>query len=128
MERRAVEFHDSRVRVIRWSGADAILEVSVYVHSSEGRPGCDDGRGWYHDAEMVVAGAEIRQRPASGGLNIIDGTVRVDDQVFDNLMPLPCDMTGKVEIAFSGHEGTFAATGRGIRILLKGGPGPVQEF
>jgi hypothetical protein len=128
MERQAVEFHDSTVKVIRWSGADAVLEMRVFIHSSVGRPGWDVGRGWYQEAEVTVAGAKIQQQPVGGCLSIFDGSVRVDGELFDNLIPLPCDMTGKVEIAFSGQEGALAATGTAIRFALKGEPGRVEAF
>jgi hypothetical protein len=99
VERQAIEFHDSTVKVIRWTGVDAVLEMNVYVHSSERRPGWDEGRGWYQDAEMVLVEAEFQQRSSGDFLDIMDGSVRVDTQVFNNVMPLPCDMAGKVAIA-----------------------------
>ena len=50
----AVEFHDSSVEGVRWIGGDALLEMSVFVLRSEGRPGWDDGDGWFQDAEVVL--------------------------------------------------------------------------
>ena len=128
MEHQGVEFHDSTLRSVRRVGTDAVLEMRVYVHSSKGRPGWDDGLGWYQDAEIVVVDAQIDEEPDEDLLDIYDGSVRVAQQLFENLLPLPCEMVGQLEIVLSGDGGTLIAKGRGIRVSLKGEPGPVEEF
>lgn len=128
MERLAVELHDSAVERINSAGADVVLELSLHVHASSGRPGWDAGRGWYQDAEMVLSDARVSQRPSDDFLDIAVGSVLVDDQLFDNMLSLPCDIAGRVEIKFSGREGTLAAAGKAVRIKLKGEPGPVELF
>lgn len=128
MAHQAIEFHDSAVRSICYEGIDAVLEMRVYIHSSEGRPGLDEGQGWFQDAKIVISGAEVAQRPENDSLDIYDGSVRVAEEHFDNNLPLPCDLIGQVEIDFSGDQGLLVVKGRGIRVVLTGGPGPIENF
>lgn len=124
----AVEFHDSRVEVVKWNGGDAVLEMNVFVLRSEGRPGWDDGDGWFQDAEVVLYEAKIGEQPSGGRLGIIDGSARSGGELFENILPLPCDVRADVEVSFSGAAGTFVATAKGLTLTLKGEPGPVEEF
>jgi hypothetical protein len=61
----AIEFHDATVHGIRSAGPDAVVEMTVYVHSSAGRPGFDAGVGWYQPAEMLLSDAVREQAPST---------------------------------------------------------------
>lgn len=128
MHHDAIEFHDSKLRAISWVGRDALLEMRVYVHRSDGGPGRDGGEGWFQDAEVLIAEAAVRAELAGGVLWVIDGFAEAAGERFDNLLPLPCDLAGDVELSLTGAEGTFRATGRGLRVTLKGEQGPVERF
>jgi hypothetical protein len=128
MKKLAVEFHDATVKAIHRRGGDLVLELSVYVHRSEKRPGSDDGDGWYQDAEARLLGSTPQREPARLPLNVSEGSVTVGGAALADLLPLPCNMTGSVEIELSGAEGALRATGSGLLVTLKGEPGPVEEF
>jgi hypothetical protein len=124
----AVEFHDSSLARVRWIAGDALLEIHVFVHRSDGRPGSDDGDGWFQDAEVVLYEARIAEQPSGGSLNIMDGSARIGGELFENVLPLPCDVRADVEISFSGAAGILVATAKGLSLTLKGEPGPIEEF
>jgi len=93
MVNQAVELHDSRVTRTMWSGPDLVVSLSVYVHRSEGRPDRDGGTGWTQDAELRVGTAKLLQTPREP-LWILDGSIKVGDLVFENLLPIPFDHRG----------------------------------
>jgi len=124
---RGIEFHDSTVHAVRTAGGDAVVEMTVYVHSTAGRPGADPGTGWYQRAEMVVAGAVLGQNTPAAPLDLDDGVVTVDER-FENVVPLPFDRNGRVNVVLQGVGGSFRASGSGLRISLKGSPGQAEDF
>jgi hypothetical protein len=125
----AVEFHDSSVERLRSAGRDAVLEMTVYVHGSTGRPGVDAGTGWYQDAEVIVSDAVLGQVPAPSDwpLDLYDGAITVDRERFGNVVPLPFDRTGQatVEMELKDDARQFVVSGSRVRINLTGTPGPV---
>lgn len=121
----AVEFHDSTLEAVRRDGADSVLVMNLYIHSSDGRPGWDAGVGWYQDAEVRLRHATIQREP-TGALDVMDGTVHLNDQAFPNMLNLPCDVDGEVTVLLSGIEGTFMARAKGIKVELLGEPGDAE--
>lgn len=124
----SIEFHDSTVHAIRSDGANAVIEVTAYVHSSAGRPGADAGTGWHQRAEMVVTGVVFGQNAPALPLVLEDGVVTVGAERFANVVPLPFDRASKVDVVLQGPGGSLLATGSGLRIVLKGSPGKAEEF
>ncbi|MFO0582058.1 MAG: hypothetical protein U0229_07300 [Anaeromyxobacter sp.] len=124
----AAEFHDATLIGVRRNGGDVVLDATLFIHRSDGRPGWDVGEGWYQDAEIVLSEAAILQEPASLPISISDGAATVKGQRFANLLPLPCDLNGGVEIDLSGPEGVLRVTAATIRITLAGQPGPFEPF
>ncbi len=124
----AIEFHDSTVEAVRTAGRDAVLEMTVYVHGSAGRPGFDPGTGWYQPADLVLSGAVIGDRVPAPPLQLEDGTVTLGGERLDGCVPLPFDRTGEVQIELSAVEGTWRARGSRLRVVLRGTPGEIEEF
>lgn len=121
----AVEFHDSTLESVRRDGTDSVLVMNLFILSSDGRPGWDSGIGWYQDAEVRLRDATIEQEP-TGTLDVMDGTVQVNDQAFPDVLNLPCDLHGQVTVLWSGIEGTFRARAKGIQVQLLGEPGDIE--
>lgn len=124
----AVELHDSEIRCIRREGHDVILELSLYLLVSQGRPGMDRGTGWEQDAELIISDARIQQTPDSDYMWILDGRVEVGSDTFDNLLPLPFDHSGPVTVRLNGAEGSFVASGRHAKVVLKGLRRFIEEY
>jgi hypothetical protein len=124
----AIELHDSTVEAIRWVGASALLTMKVYVHSSAGRPGRDAGVGCYQGAEVTVLRADLKQSPEGSVLDVHDGSVRMCQETFQNLLPLPCDVELPVELVLTGPQGSLQVSGAGMRANLTGEPGRIEEF
>jgi len=87
MNHRAIECHDSTLLSVTL-GRDLQLELSAYVHVSEGEPGRDAGTGWEQEFELVLTDAVVEETPP-GSVEITDGRIEVDEQVFAGLIPLP---------------------------------------
>ncbi len=128
MEHKGIELHDSTIHALLHVDGNVVLMMNVCVHSSTGRPGRDDGHGWFQHAEVVIAGAEVNRMPEGATLRVRDGSVRVGTRRFENLLPLPCDMAGEVELEFHGQKGSVVVKGIGISVKLTGQPGPIEEF
>ncbi len=77
---------------------------------------------------MVLHQAKIGEQPGGGALDIMEGWARIGGELFENVLPLPCDVRADVEVSFSGAAGTFVATAKGLTLTLKGEPGHVEEF
>lgn len=128
MGNEAIELHDSTLEEIRWVGADAVLVMNVYVHRSAGRPGYDDGVGWYRDAVITIIRADVRERPSGDALDVYDGSVRVGEETFANHLPLPCDVSSPVDLVLAGTQGSLAIAGAGMSVVLTGEPGEIEDF
>jgi hypothetical protein len=129
MSNRAIELHDSSVLRIEHEGADLVLHLEAYVHVSDGRPGIDAGSGGTQPATLRVEAAVIHERPPTNAtLWVTEGHAEVDDQVFANLLPVPFDLTGNVQLKLQGAEGSMVATGTRIVVTLHGEFKFIEEF
>ena len=57
MAKQFVELHDSELAILWYEqNGEAILIFSdLYIHESEGRPGVDEGIGWFQRAELAAS-------------------------------------------------------------------------
>jgi hypothetical protein len=109
----AVELHDSTVGGISLRFGVAIVSFSpAYVHRSEGTPCVDAGTGWHQPARLLIASASAVGTQPGRPEWLADGSLRVDDEVFDNVIPLPFEAAGAVELRL-----IFST---GDRIILRG--------
>lgn len=112
----AIELHDSKIEAMRILGGDLhLVFCSAYVHRSAGRPGIDAGSGHVEPAEMVFAGASFSK---SGGTCIgvvSDGSLSVENDKFENVIPLPLGLSGRVSAAIAFSSGSvLAVTATGV--------------
>ncbi|MGC3999400.1 MAG: hypothetical protein QM767_18945 [Anaeromyxobacter sp.] len=121
-----IEFHDSTVHGIRMAGPDAIVEISVYVHSSAGVPGVDPGLGWFQAAELILSEGVIEHAPSGFPLALFDGVLAIDSDRFDDGPPLPLDRAGQVRLELQGNS-ELVMVGTRIRCELRGAPGEPEE-
>ena len=137
MQNRAIEIHDSAVDQITVEAGAAVLHFpEVYIHSSEGRPAIDVGTGWTQQAEIRIGNARIEgkfsqeSREAYGGYAhyLSDGSLRVNGSVSDNLIPIPLDVQGDIELTLECWGEVVRVHGTSARLNLIGTAKYVEEF
>jgi hypothetical protein len=95
-----IELHDSCVVGITSSGCSVIIQFRpAYVHCSEGRAGFDPGSGWVQDIDLVVSEAVLVSSLSEMPQQLADGSLLVDDEVFENAIPLPLELRGVIRFS-----------------------------
>ncbi len=133
---RAIEIHDSALDQITFAGADAILHFShVYIHASEVHPSIDSGTGWSQKALLRVANAGVEgsfseeSRAAYNGVHVLsDGALSVNGTVTENLIPVPLDVHGDVELKLECWGNIIRVQGNSATLELIGEPKYIEEF
>ena len=137
MENRAIEIHDSAVDQITLEASVAVLHFpEVYIHSSEGRPAIDAGTGWTQEAVIRVANAHIEgkfsqeSRDAHGGdaHYLSGGSLSINGSVSDNLIPVPLDVQGDIELTLECWGDLIRVHGNSVSVELIGTAKYVEEF
>ena len=137
MENRAIEIHDSAVDQITLEASAAVLRFpEVYIHSSEGRPAIDAGTGWTQEAVIRVANAHIEgkfsqeSRDAHGGdaHYLSGGSLSINGSVSDNLIPVPLDVQGDIELTLECWGDLIRVHGNSVSVELIGTAKYVEEF
>ena len=120
-ERSWIEFHDSEVNAIVVSADGVSLHLDAYVHRWERRSGEWVGTGWIQPVTVAVRNGTTPITQFKTPLEIIDGYVRVNDTVYRNLVRLPFQGGGAVQVTMelfdgavlevAGDQVTITATG-----------------
>ena len=127
---RSIELHDSTIARVADEGTVAIIFLRpAYIHESEGEPGVDAGNGIVQNVELRISEAEIRSAPTLYPCNIVSGTLKVGEQLHDNLIPLPRlgSATTVFECATIQNE-TLFIRGTGVTVVLTGERQFVESF
>ena len=137
MQNRAIEIHDAVLGRITFEERAAVLHFpSVYIHSSEKRPGIDAGSGWTQEAILRIGNAHVEGKfseeswaaDRGNGYLLSDGTLRIDGSVVDNLIPIPLDVQGEVELSLECWGDMVRIIGNSVRLDLLGTAKYVEEF
>ena len=129
MLNRAIEIHDSRLDSLSVEGHEAVLYFSrVYIHQSEGKPGVDAGTGWTQVAIIRIDNAMIGSLFTEWPRNLQDGYLKLNGEVSDNMIPIPLDHSGSVELRLEDWNEVVFASGTHIRLELLGEAQYVWEF
>jgi hypothetical protein len=128
MSNRAMEFHDSRFDGVEKEGTNLALRFSAaYIHESEGEPGVDAGSGWVQELRLVISDALQTGEIVDVPCDLCDGSVWLDDQRLENVIPIPLDYRGCVELRLE-QTNVLTITGKSLRVELCGEPKYVEEF
>jgi hypothetical protein len=108
----------------------------VYIHSSEGRPAIDAGTGWSQEAVVRIENARIegtfskKSREAYGDYAhyLSGGSLRIGDTVSENLIPIPLDLDGDVELTIVCWDGVIRVRGCSVHLELIGAAEYVEDF
>jgi hypothetical protein len=118
MAKQEIEIHDSELKTVTVSDGNIVLELSpAYIHISAGHPGIDAGTGWLQNAVIRVHGEEILGSISELPCDLWNGYLKVDGELFDNLIPIPLDSAGNIELQFTSISGESLQV-RGDHITL----------
>ena len=95
-QRSWIEFHDSDVNAIVAAGDAVSLHLDAYVHRWDRRNGEWVGTGWIQPVTVAVRNGTTPITQVELPMEIADGYVRVNDTVYQNLVPLPFQGDGTV--------------------------------
>jgi hypothetical protein len=127
---RAIELHDSFLAVLEVAGGAVRLVFEPgYVHETQGTPGIDPGVGWLQTIEFVVEAGSIEGRLSALPFDVSDGKLTVNDREYQNLIPLPLNTNGDVELSLLLGSGEHVAIrGKAIRSGFEGLAEDPEEF
>ncbi len=136
VQNRAIEIHDSALDRITLEGGVAVLHFAkVYIHSSAGRPAIDAGSGYTQEAVIRIGNAHVegkfsqQSREAHGGSHhLSDGALQINGSVSDNLIPIPLDVQGDIELTLECWGNVIHVHGDSARLDLIGTAEYVEEF
>jgi len=129
MLNREIEIHDSVLDSLCMEGSQAVLSFShVYIHQSEGKPGVDPGTGWSQAAIIRIDSAVIGSSFTEWPRDLSDGYLKLDGQVSDNMIPIPLDHEGHIELRLEGWNEVVFVSGTHIRLELIGEAQYVEKF
>ena len=119
------------------NGMAVLYFPQVYIHSSEGRPGIDAGTGWTQEALIRIENAHIDGKLSNESNEtytgqahcLSDGSLRIDGSVSDNLIPIPLDVKGDIELTLELRGGGIVHVhGNSASLELIGIAEYVEEF
>jgi hypothetical protein len=137
VQNQVIEIHDSALDQISLEGGVAVLHFpEVYIHSSEGRPAIDAGTGWAQEAVIRIENARIEgrfsqeSREAYGGYAhyLYDGSLTINGTVSDNLIPIPLDVQGEIELTLECWGDIVRVQGSSVKLELIGTAKYVEEY
>src|SRR5579862_869498 len=94
-----IELHDSVLASLK--SVEGKIEIAfqpAYIHKSEGIPGVDPGTGWTQDIVLAVEGGIVEGLVTELPFDVSDGELRVASLQLQNVLPLPLDCRGNVEL------------------------------
>jgi len=129
MASRKIEIHDSELKAVTITDGNIVLELSpAYIHVSDGRPGIDAGTGWIQNAVFRVRG-EILGSISDLPCDLWEGYLKVNGELFDNLVPIPLDSAGNIELQLTSVSGeSLQVRGNRITLELLGEPEYIEKF
>jgi hypothetical protein len=136
VQNRVIEIHDSELDKITFEGADAVLHFPhVYIHASDGTPAVDRGTGWSQKAIIRIGDARVEgefsaeSREAKYGVHVLsDGDLIINGSVSSNLIPIPLQVHGSVELSLKCWGDTVRVVGDSAHLELLGEPSYIEDF
>ena len=95
-----IEFHDSTLKAVTQVEDGIEMGLDAYVHCWSQADGVWLGAGWIKPVKIVMANAQTLpsvRLPA----DIFDGFLTMSGGRLDNLVPLPFDVSGQIELSLN---------------------------
>jgi hypothetical protein len=117
--RRALELHDATVLEVTDTFGVVSVRLEAFVHDDrKGKPSA----GCWQRIDLDVHDATF-ERHGPGDMEILDGSLRIDDRVTDNMLPIPFQEKGAVVATLMGADLVLTVHARGLWLRVAGPPG-----
>lgn len=125
-----MELHDSLLAVLEdRCGTVRVVFEPGYVHETQGSLGVDPGVGWLQTIEFLIDAGAIEGRLSALPFDVSDGKLTVNEHEYRNLVPLPLNLSGDVELRLLLESGEHVVIrGKGIRSGFEGLAENPEEF
>lgn len=100
----------------------------LYIHRTEGIPGVDAGSCRSQSAIFRVADGVITGALSELPGRLHDGLLKIADTVLDNMIPIPLDYAGEIELRLEQWSDILWISGTHIKLDLIGEATYVEEF
>jgi hypothetical protein len=126
----AIELHDSELASVNVFGKDVRIALRpAYIHKSLREPGVDTGTGWVQDIDLVIENGLVEGELSKLPVELGTGQLCFDGHSISNVLPLPLDRIGAVEVTLEPMWGGMVQVrGSRIRVELVGEAKYVEEF
>ena len=125
---RMIEIHDSSLESLSVEVGHVVLNLSAYIHQTEGRPGIDPGTGWTQHTVIRIRGEVTAGELTNLPRVLLDGYLELDGKEFDNEIPIPLSFSGDVELGLTSDFGeTIKIRGNHIALGLMHEPKFVEN-
>jgi hypothetical protein len=132
MLNRSIEIHDSVLASVQLFEREVRLHFSsVYLHESEGVPGCDAGSGWVQKAMLRIREAKVEGAFSEFPVDLGGGQTHMGNKILQNEIPVPLDHQGEFELRLQAmwqEQVVVSFRGSGARLELLGEPEYAREF
>ena len=130
MKNRCIEIHDSTIDAISVRDKEVVLHFPrVYIHESTGAPGVVSGSGWVQEALLRIYDAVVTRTFSKFPADLLAGQIVLDDVVLSNIIPIPLEHKGIVELRLeSWNDEAALITGSSAELELIGKAKYVEEF
>lgn len=124
-----VEIHDSIIDRVAIGSAESVLHFErVYIHRSAGRPGRDSGSVWVQEARLHFRRATVEGKFSELPIDLHDGYIKLEGSLSENVIPIPLDFNGEVELRIEGWGEAITVRAQHVRLELLGTAEYVEEF
>ena len=122
VKNQATELHDSTLGSLEQLDGAVVLQLRpAYIHTSDGKPGSDPGKGLVQDADLIVNKPMHVQQIDDRDILISHGSIRTSTEVHDNILPLPFVLNEQCAIHLSLADGQeLTINGDAVHIALRG--------
>jgi hypothetical protein len=126
----AIEIHDSSLTSIAKRSDLLELRFHAYIHTSLGTPGVDAGTGWTQDVMLVFDGGTLEGSITEWPAVLYDGTLEIDGEASKNIIPIPLDRKGNIQLTLkpSFMDDPIVVRGNHVHLERQGAPIYVEKF
>lgn len=125
----SIELHDSELVSLSEAAGSVVVGLSAYIHRTEAEPGVDWGTGWVGSVIISFDTACLTTVPSKLPATIGEGSLQTRIGNFSNVIPLPMEACGGVELSVALCNGeSLIIRGEATRIHLDGVPVFVERF
>lgn len=125
----AIEIHDSVIDRAVIGSSDPVLHFNrVYIHRSVGKPGWDSGSVWVQEAQLRFHKAAVQYELSELPCELLDGYLKLGGHLLQNIIPIPLDFYGEVELRLEGWGDFVKVEAEHVRLELLGTAEYVEDF